>query len=208
MEQAIQIRPYQPQDRSYLEAIIRKTWNYDRFCQPEVAAKMARVYLASCLTNQTFTAVAVEGNRPVGIVMGKNRRTHRCPVKLYAQWLAAVTSLLLSKQGRQVSKMFGGVDGIDQELLKKTGVDYPGELAFFAIDESCRGKGLGRKLFEALVRYMQSQDISRFYLFTDTSCNYAFYEHLGMMRQAEKQQTIQAGKEQGEMTFFLYDYTC
>ncbi len=187
--------------------------------------------------------------------MGKNRRTHRCPVKLYAQWLAAVTSLLLSKQGRQVSKMFGGVDGIDKELLKKTGVDYPGELAFFAwlaavtslllskqgrqvskmfggvdgidkellkktgvdypgelaffaIDESCRGKGLGRKLFEALVRYMQSQDISRFYLFTDTSCNYAFYEHLGMMRQAEKQQTIQAGKEQGEMTFFLYDYTC
>ncbi len=41
MEQAIQIRPYQPQDRPYLEAIIRKTWNYDRFCQPEVAAKMA-----------------------------------------------------------------------------------------------------------------------------------------------------------------------
>ncbi len=38
--------------------------------------------------------------------------------------------------------------------------------------------------------------------------NYAFYEHLGMMRQAEKQQTIQVGKEQGEMTFFVYDYTC
>ncbi len=113
MEQTIQLRPYQPQDRPYLEAIIRKTWNYDRFCQPEVAAKMARVYLANCLANQTFTAVAVEGNRPVGIVMGKNRRTHRCPVKLYAQWLAAVTSLLLSKQGRQVSKMFGGVDSID-----------------------------------------------------------------------------------------------
>ena len=208
MEENIQLRPYQPQDRPYLEAIIRKTWNYDRFCQPEVAAKMARVYLTSCLTNQTFTAVAVDGDRPVGIIMGKNRRTHRCPVKLYVQSMAAIASLLCSKQGRQVSKMFGGVDGIDKELLEKNGVDYPGELAFFAVDESCRGKGLGRKLFEALVAYMRSQEISRFYLFTDTSCNYAFYEHLGMVRRGEKQQTIQAGGELGDMTFFLYDYTC
>lgn len=208
MEASIQLRPYQPQDRPYLEAIIRKTWNYDRFCRPEVAAKMARVYLASCLCNQTFTAVALEDGRPVGIIMGKDRHTHRCPAGLYIRQLAAIGSLLLSRQGRQVSRMFGGVEGIDQALLKKTGVAYPGELAFFAVDEGCRGKGLGRGLFDAVVAYMQSRDIHRFYLFTDTSCNYGFYEHMGMVRRAEQAHTIQANQVQGDMTFFLYDYTC
>ena len=83
-----------------------------------------------------------------------------------------------------------------------------GEVTFFAIHEKCRGKGLGRKLFQTVVDYMKSRGISAFYLFTDTSCNYPFYEHLGLTRRCEKKQVVDVKGEQGEMTFFLYDYPC
>lgn len=206
MNEQIILREYRETDRNALENIIRQTWNYDRFCSPKIAAKMAALYLNSCLSNQTFTNVAVFDDRPVGIIMGKNIPEHHCPLNLRLRQIKSLFSLLISKEGRKISNIFGGVDEIDKELLSSCGKQYQGELAFFAVDENCRGKGLGRKLFQSAVEYMKSQNIHEFYLFTDTSCNYPFYEHLGLIRRCEKKQSINI--ENGNMTFFIYDYCC
>ena len=208
MSESIILREYQETDRPALEDIIRQTWKYDRFSSPKAAAKIAGVYLNSSLTNQTFTRVAVVDNIPVGIIMGKNIKEHKCPLKLRIKWLRSVISLFLSKEGRSISKIFRGVEKIDKELLSACGEEYQDELAFFAISETCRGKGLGRKLFQSVADYMKSQNISKFYLFTDTSCNYPFYEHLGLTRRCEKKQSITIKNETSDMTFFLYDFCC
>ena len=205
MNEKIVLREYQKSDRPALESVIREAWHYDRFCSPKTAQKMARVYLGNCLTNQTFTQVALIDNVPVGIMMGKNNATHKCPFSLRMQLIGSIISLYLSKEGRQISKIFEGVNGIDKELLSRCGKDYKGELAFFAISEKCRGKGLGKQMFEKVVEYMRAEQIHEFYLFTDTSCNYPFYEHLGMTRRCEKQQVINVQGQRGDMTFFIYD---
>lgn len=206
MNEQITLREFQKSDQQALEQIIRETWKYDRFCSPKTAAKMARVYLSSCLTNQTFTRVAVMDDTPVGIIMGKNIEKHQCPLMLRMKWIASIISLYVSKEGQEISKIFQCVQGIDQELLSGCEKNYKGELAFFAISEKLRGKGLGRKLFQTVVDYMQSQNIPEFYLFTDTSCNYPFYEHLGLTRRCEKKQAIHAQGQTGDMTFFIYDF--
>lgn len=205
MNEQIILREYQETDRPTLENIIQETWKYDRFCFPKIAAKMAKVYLNSCLTNQTFTRVAVIDTMPVGIIMGKNIQKHKCSLKLKIEWLKSIISIYLSKEGRKILKMFGGVQGIDKELLATAGREYGGELAFFVISEQCRGKGLGRKLFQSVLEYMESENISEFYLFTDTSCNYPFYEHLGLTRRCEKKEAIKVNNEKEDMTFFIYD---
>ena len=206
MSEQIILREYREADRSALENVIREAWNYDRFCSPRTAAKMARVYLDSCLTNQTFTRVAEVDSVPAGIIMGKNIQKHRCPIPLRIKWLKSIASLYISKEGREISKIFECVQGIDQELLNACKKDYKGELAFFAISGKYRGKGLGRQLFQTVVDDMKSQNIGEFYLFTDTSCNYRFYEHLGLTRRCEKKQNIALKGEEGDMTFFIYDY--
>lgn len=208
MNEQIILREYQKTDRQALENIVREAWKYDKFCTPKTAWRMAKVYLNSCLTNQTFTKVAVIDNTPVGIIMGKDIQKHKCPLSLRLTWFRSIFALLISKEGREISKIFDSVQGIDKELLSCCGKNYQGELAFFAISEQCRGKGLGRKLFESVVEYMRSQGISQFYLFTDTSCNYPFYEHLGLIRRCEKKQVIDVKGEKGDMTFFIYDYQC
>ena len=206
MNEQIILREYQKTDHQALENIVREAWKYDRFCSPKTAAKMAKVYLSSCLTNQTFTKVAEINGEPVGIIMGKDIENHKCRLSLRMKWLKSIVSLYISKEGREISKIFAAVHGIDKALLSACKEKYKGELAFFVISEKCRGKGLGKKLFQTVVDYMKSQDISNFYLFTDTSCNYPFYEHMGLTRRCEKKQIIDVKGEKGDMTFFVYDY--
>lgn len=206
MSEQVILREFQKSDRPALENVVREAWKYDRFCSPKTAAKMAKVYLNSCLTNQTFTRVAEVDGVPVGIIMGKDIRNHKCPFSLRLAWLRSVIGLLITKEGREIFKIFDCVQGIDEELISHCKKEYQGELAFFAISEKCRGKGLGRKLFQTVVDYMHTQNIPEFYLFTDTSCNYPFYEHLGMKRCGEKKQVIHTHSEDGNMTFFIYEY--
>lgn len=184
MEYQIDIRPFQPEDQEALAGVIRRTWQYDRFCGPKTAQRLGRVYLRQCLTQQTFTRVAVVDGVPVGIIMGKNERTHRCPWSL--RWRAARAVLA---------------------LLSRCPQSYPGQVAFFAVDQPRRGMGLGKRLFQAVMDNMRQEGIGTVFLFTDTSCNYGFYEHQGMVRRAEQTQRIWLGQESGEMTFFVYDYT-
>lgn len=67
----IKLRKYQPSDFKSLENIIRETWNYDQFSSPQVSQKLAKVFLSSCLTNYTFSRVAIIDDKPVGIILGK-----------------------------------------------------------------------------------------------------------------------------------------
>ena len=202
----ITLREYRKQDFKTLENIIRETWKYDEFSSPKTASKLARVFLSSCLTNYTFSRVALDNGVPVGIILAKNIARHKCPIKLKIQQLKAVISLFLSKEGRKVSKIFGNVNGIDKQLLQDCGKTYSAELALFAVNSSCRGKGIGKVLFQSVHEYMKEQKINEFYLFTDTSCNYGFYENQGMIRRCEKEHTFNINEQTAKMNFFIYDY--
>lgn len=202
----IEIREYENKDFKVLLNIIRETWNYDRFSSPKTAVKLAKVFLSSCLTNQTFSRVAVLEGKPVGIILCKNAAIHKCPVKYRLKQVGAIASLFFSGEGRKVSKIFESVGGIDKQLLKECGKDYPAELALFAVDSACRGRGIGKMLFQAAEDYFREQNLEEFYLFTDTSCNYGFYEHQGMMRRCEKEHNFHISGQDAEMHFFIYDY--
>lgn len=102
--------------------------------------------------------------------------------------------------------MFGNVNGIDKQLLNENNKTYPAELALFAVSSSCRGKGIGKMLFQSALNYMKQEKLKEFYLFTDTSCNYGFYEHQGMKRRLEKKHVFNIKGQQAVMNFFIYDY--
>lgn len=140
MNEKICIREYRKTDDSALADVIREAWQYDRFCSPRTAAGLAKVYLTSCLINQTFIRVAEVDGQPAGVIMGKDIARHRCPLSLRLKWLRSIAALSLSKEARTVSRVFTRVQEIDDELLAASGKNYRGELAFFAIGADCRGK--------------------------------------------------------------------
>ncbi len=200
------LREYRKEDFSALQEIIRKTWHYDDFSSPKTAQKLASVFFSSCLTNYTYSRVALDNGKPVGIILVNNKAKHRCSLGLRFQQIKSIISLYLSKEGRKVSKIFQNVNSIDKELLKECEIEYPAELALFVVDSSCRGKGIGKQLFQSALDYMKEQKLNTFYLFTDTSCNYRFYEHQGMIRKGEKNHMFNMDDQLVKMNFFIYDY--
>ncbi len=202
----IELREYQKQDYYALADIIRKTWNYDKFSSPKTAGKLARVFLSSCLTNYTFSRVAVLDGKPVGIILGKDIDHHKCTLRQRIGQIKTILSLFMSREGRKVSKIFETVNGVDRQLVKECGKSYPAELALFAVDSECRGKGIGKMLFQSVLDYFKQQNLDEFYLFTDTTCNFGFYEHQGMVRRREKRHVFHMDGQNVKMDFFVYDY--
>ena len=119
------LRPFQKDDIPALESIIRKTWKYDELCSPKTAALLAKVFLSSCLTNYTFSQVAVLGNRPVGILLGNYKPEHHCPFVCRFRQATALIQLYLHKEGRKTMKIFQSVSGMDKKLLEETHKTYP-----------------------------------------------------------------------------------
>lgn len=201
----IEFREIRRSDYTALEKIISETWNYERFCSPKTARQMSRLYLANCLASQTFTCVAQNNGETVGIIMGKNERTHRTPLRYNIRRFLSTVAILLSNEGRKISEMFAGINKLDEQLLHKNGQNFDGELAFFAVQANQRGTGIGKSLFSKLLDYMNSQGIEKFYLYTDSTCNFGFYEHQGMTRLQEEKYSLKPNVDV-EMLFFLYGY--
>lgn len=206
MNKEILLRPYKSEDEEALMHIIREAWHYDDFASTKTASKLARIFLYSCLCNQTFTCAAIVGGEPVGVIMGKNIKTHKCPFKYRLKQITSIISLCLSPEGLRTVNMFRSISGIDNQLLNDCKKDYHGEIAFFAVSAKCRGMGIGQKLFDELLLHMRQEGIENFYLFTDTSCNFGFYEHQNMKRQGEKKTAFHINGQKAEMNFFIYDY--
>lgn len=205
MENRVILRELKWSDLSALENVIRKTWDYDKFATPETAGKLAKAYLSSCLANQTYTRVAEVNGVTAGVILGKNIEKHRCPLRYRWRQITALCRLLISKEGREILNFYRDVDDIDGQLLKRCDKDYKGEISLFALSPEYRGLGIGKKLFDCLLAYMKSQSIEDFYLYTDTSCNFGFYEHQGMKRQQQYKQLVNLRGQNGNLEFYLYD---
>ena len=205
MENRVILRELKWSDLSALENVIRKTWDYDKFATPETAGKLAKAYLSSCLANQTYTRVAEVNGVTAGVILGKNIEKHRCPLRYRWRQITALCRLLISKEGREILNFYRDVDDIDGQLLKRCDKDYKGEISLFALSPEYRGLGIGKKLFDCLLAYMKSQSIEDFYLYTDTSCNFGFYEHQGMKRQQQYKQLVNLRGQNGNLEFYLND---
>lgn len=203
--QTIQYRPFQPSDYKPLEDVIRKTWGYDKFCSPKIAKKMSKLYLASCLVNQTYTCVAVNNGEPVGIIMGKNEATYKKPLRYLIRQAISIVGIAISSEGRKIAKVFEKIDTIDDNLLENANTFFEGELAFFVVRDDQRGTGIGKTLYQRFLNYMESQELENFFLFTDSTCNFGFYEHQGLARLGQEDLSISQMKT--DMQFYLYGST-
>ena len=205
MNKQITFREYRASDRESLAAVIRMTWNHDAFCTPKTAKLLSIAYLDICLANQTYTQVALHKGVPVGIIMANCRSKGKRPVKFKIRALISAFRLLISKEGRQVGKFFKGINKIDEELLAGCKKNYAGELSFFAISAEHRGEGIGKELFKRAVEHLNNYTVDSFFLYTDTSCNYGFYEKQDMKRCGEKKISLNINGKKDDLTFFIYE---
>lgn len=205
MSTKINYRPFLRKDTPYITEIIKETWNYEMFCDSKTAKKLSYLFLYSCLVNHTYSEVVAIDYQPVGILLGNIKSEHRFHFYYRLKQIGLLLSLYMTHSGREVMKTFGSVNTIDKELLKQSPLTYDAEVAFFALSSKVRGQGLGKVLFQNYITHMKSYHVKNFYLYTDTSCSYGFYEHLGMHRRSQMNKEMNIKGQDEHMSFFLYD---
>lgn len=202
----IEFRKIKRTDYSALEKIIRDVWHYDSFASPKIAVKMSKSFLASCLANQNFTCVAVNNGEPVGVIMAKATQNHHTALGYALSCLANTLTMLIDKEGRMAAKMQKSFVALDEELFAGCGQNFDGEIAFFAIKDNQQGLGIGKELFDRALHFLKTQSVKNFFLYTDSTCNYGFYEHRGMSRLNEKNYDLRPYRDM-DILFFLYSYS-
>ncbi|MDO4841446.1 MAG: GNAT family N-acetyltransferase [Phoenicibacter congonensis] len=205
MADEVLVRELEEKDFDAVVEITCKTWGYDDEFSDAAAKSCAELYFYHYLARQTYAKVATINDVPVGVIMARNCAQNGTNSRFVDKAEACLDALRNSPDGREAALQFETEVKIDGDLIKNCGFDYEGELVFFAINSDFRGKGIGRKLFEDALCYFKREKISNFFLYTDTSCNYKFYEHFGMKRSAEQELALE-GESSEDMIYFIYEY--
>jgi ribosomal protein S18 acetylase RimI-like enzyme len=66
--------------------------------------------------------------------------------------------------------------------------------------------GIGKRLMNDLKDYFSKMSAESISVFTDSKCNYGFYDSQGFRRIGTKDVVLNMTPEMGPMRIFLYDY--
>lgn len=202
-------RPFREEDRKDLEEIVKYVWNYEPYgVSDETRDRFAALDLNSCLSISNWTEVAVFDGKPVGFLFGRLEEDFPTEKWNEAKSLKRknFVRLITFKDGRKMIRDNAMYERVNEELLSGCANkdSYDAELVFFALLDGYRGFGIGQHLYQDYLDFLRQREASHLYVFTDTTCNYPFYERNGFTRQ--NQITAEMQMRNGEqIDMFVYD---
>ena len=187
-------RPYQPQDAEDIKKIINEAFYIHRYVTGRLVLDSAlEIYLRERLLASTWTRVAVQDERVVGIIMGQVDGQPRLGGRFTNRLLTLAHTLragILGLPQWKSMRQYFAFDRVYGELRKKTPSPLTDELTLFAVDSSTRGLGIGKTLYRDYLDHLRSLGRSDFYLYTDSLCTFQFYEKQGMTRTASEDMNL------------------
>ena len=165
-----------------LAEILDEEWKFHLYSKSK-GLDMAEYYLFHCLDGANEAMVLAVDGRPDGIVIIREVGEDR---------------LDFSKDLQRCHRAIEDDPSFERciEDLKAINDQYEifardhktpdqAELRLVIISERDKGMGLGRILIDEALRMASSRGKRGLFFFTDTDCNYGFYDHIGAVREAE-----------------------
>lgn len=179
-------RPFDEDDFNAIAAILQAAWHTDA-PTPGYAFLEACADLAHSLSVSTFSQIALIDNVPRGIVLARGTNL---AVPVSSRWQRAeedfLEQMLISEPdaAKDYLQMTELMRDIRMTMLRDNGMDEANEITLLAVSEEAQGLGIGTVLLDASASYLASRGANRAFLYTDTDCNWQFYENHGLMRAA------------------------
>lgn len=209
MEKVI-YRSLKKEDFEAVGDIICSAFHLQNYVKNEKVLKSFKMsYVYNCLSEATKCIAAEKDGKVEGIIMGKANKAYSLPKHLtyiakavYYNVKMTVSALIY----RENAKDFKKLHKIYAGFLKETKENFNGVFTLFAVNENLRGLGVGKTLLSLLSDHWKENGTSYVYLFTDTTCNYGFYDSHGFKRLSEKPLTVISNGQPMDMTIFFYGY--
>ena len=203
----ITYRDLEKEDYPRLERIIGETWGFSRRCKDKkVAGLLEKAYWASLLTQENFARVALINGKPVGVVLARREGKGKRNFAMNFRGLFYMFRLAVNAEGRSNLKIFRELNQQNRRMFKEQGEKFDGELIYLNIMRNKKGKGLGNQLWEDTNNYIKNSGGKNFFFFTDTTCDYKFYEKKGCRRIAASEKILDIGGQRKHLEMYLYKY--
>lgn len=196
------------EDYPSIKHLINKAFGFDEFLKaPVFLDSTLNIYLQECILSSNYSKVAVKNNKVIGIILGSSKNDKNKLRKPH-NYLSALSSFIkitfTKKENKKTLKEFGKIQDIYNEMIKNKENKFQGCIELFIVSEESRGLGVGKTLLNQLFNYMTSTNVNSLYLYTDTRCNYGFYDSQNFKRLMEKELKFQVVPE--TLKIFLYGY--
>ena len=202
--QGLLIRDITSGDEEALKKILSDSWKIHEQFNESGKNELGLYYLYNSLKSSTYAKVAVKDNVVLGVVMANSFKEKL--LKSYQR--KAVSSffhLLFMPQGLSILSFFHKLNKIDKKLSARTKENYGGEWTLWIVDHDYRHQGIGKILYDNVMSYLKSEGITKFFFYTDTDCDYEFYDQNGYTRREEEKHVLKINHKDYPMTFFIYD---
>ena len=204
------IRDITADDIPAIKAVVREVWAWEEFFEDDaVIEACVAIYFAPVLHEATFGRVALLDGKVVGVIFGAVDGEPAC----YKHLLEDLTPhILIMLQADEWDRL-----GFCQYLTKQNAVyksliadiedEYDGALDFLVLSKAAQGKGAGKQLWLALKEHLEARGVTRVYLYSDSECNFGFYESQGFTRRCKMDMRMVFDGEEEVTEQYLYEYS-
>lgn len=165
--------------------------------------------LYEALVEQSYICVAEKNKNVIGVIMGQAESDYSLfnhldyYIKYYINLLKWRGFAKLKRDkledSRKLNKTY-------DYFLKNSKENYDGVLSLFIVSEEARGLGIGKELMKRFQDYLKKEGAEKIYLFTDSFCNYGFYDYLGFKRKNKKIIKYLRNDKRKDLNVYLYSY--
>ncbi|MGX7107888.1 GNAT family N-acetyltransferase [Facklamia miroungae] len=179
------IRQIREEDMTQLVDLIHEAWFKGVYEGKKFEKAASAISLNKALYNSSLGRVAVLDGEIVGMILCSTKEADSI-FRMYQ--LDFIDKLItLSNQAQpdeieRVIRVFQSERQAYNELIKGYEETFDASIEYIVVSEKARGKGVGKKLISEVLDRFKEQDLENVYLFTDTDCNYRFYDYLNFER--------------------------
>lgn len=204
----VKYRDLSKEDYERIKELICTAFGFNEFIKDkDVLDKVLTIYLEGCILDSTFSKVCVKDNKVIGIILGK-AKGDPSKIKKFHNSFNYLTTLIklifINKENKKLIKEFSKVTETYKEIIKGKEDSFDGCIQLFIVSEESRGLGVGKALVKSLLQYMDKMNVKSLYLYTDTRCNYGFYDSQNFKRINEKRIAFEGAN--ADLDVFLYSY--
>jgi|GEM_PF-1527240 len=165
-----------------LATILEKQWRFSLYSKDR-CLELSEIFLLSIINGSNKAETVVVDGKPQGVLVLSDMDGET--IDRSAELGSRLESAKQIPNFDRCMEEMEGFHRIYSKYAKAYKHDDWAELALIIVSDSCKGIGLGRKMIDEARRITSEYGSKGLFFYTDTECNYGFYDHIGAVRVGE-----------------------
>lgn len=197
------------EDYKTLSHLIVDTWLEQEVDNLEEINAMTDFLINTLLLTSSEIFIARDSEKIVGVIAATLTQNLLETSKIRRRQLTSLSFIINHGIPTTLLDYYLETLKLNEDLLQQANKEFDASLNFLILDKTYQGKGIGNKLYQLFIDYLKKQNAKTFFLWTDSSSNYQFYDKKGLSRLVEKSMSYQSGNEDETHEeieeFYLYE---